>query len=151
VNNLYLINMPTKLLFVLLIFSMLACKNSKSDVIYDKYCKPIMSKIGLQNYTGKILTIANNACRKCAFGILKNNYKMKNLPIVLVYDTTVYGNILNKNSFQYSIPIDNDILARVNYPDIFGHRIYFIKDDKIINIKEINATNVDSLPLFLKQ
>jgi hypothetical protein len=137
-----------KIVRIFVVLTLVLSCSAKKDKIYDHYFKPKLERVGLGMYSGKIIVLANDACHKCSY-YLFNKKNILPCNTVIIYDTTVYGNILRPDSCHYFIAESDDVLARINYPNIYGHRIYWIELNRIKRVKELNSMNVDSIHFFL--
>jgi hypothetical protein len=134
----------------------LACKMQENEVstsssinLYKKYLKGnLVPDTGI--FSGKIICIANEACRKCGESILEN-YRLQNCREVVLFDSTVYFGFLKNQSCSKVVRMSNDKPSRINFSGISGHRIYFVYNDSITRVKELNPTNSDSMYLFLDE
>ena len=136
-------------LVVLISCNLQESKTTNSKNLFLKYIKKSLIINDSVKFTGKILSISNNACQKCSNWILENN---KNLPcgIILFYDTLVYRNHIIEKKCVKNFATNNDDVSRLNIKNINGHRIYYVENDVIVTTKEINAKNADSVFVFLK-
>ncbi len=125
------------------------CDKKKTDNRFEYYFLPRLNQIGIEKFSGNIISFSNDACRKCLYYLLKNKCELDSNTII-TYDTTVYNNLRPSKNCSVSMLMSDDLLARINYKGINGHRIYWINNNKVIKVKELNAMNVDSLYLFLQ-
>ena len=120
---------------------------------HDYYNKiePELAKLGLQDFNGKLIAIANDKCRNCSNWILDNGLDYGDT-VVIVYDAASHGKkgntAIGKHRFVQS---SNDKLARFTMPGVSGHRIYSIRNRRITHVQELNSSNVDSIITFIKR
>lgn len=119
-------------------------KNPNNPNMYLKYISPLLKEKNISNYEGRIFAIANDDCRKCSNWVLENCSNFKNM--IIIYDSTVYNYSLDINCSNF-IKINNDRISRINFPNekIYGHRLYWIKNDSIIKVKKITPQNVGNI------
>ncbi len=142
----------SKILVVVLFscfFILINCAENKTDKRFEYYFLPRLNQIGIKEFTGNIISFSNDACQKCTYYVINNKCELDSNTII-TYDTTVYNNLRPSKSCSVSMLMSDDLLARINYKGINGHRIYWINNNKVIKVKELNAMNVDSLYLFLQ-
>lgn len=133
-------------LSIILFFIMYCTK--KKDKIFKKYFQPKFSELGIKKFEGKVIAFSNDACRKCAFEIIRNHNNIDSNTIIF-YDSNIYGEKACSHLSCKVFSLKNDMFSRINIPNVIGHRIYYIMNNSIVKVKELNATNADSLNYFL--
>lgn len=134
-------------LLVLILFS---C-NRVNTPDYYKLLQPTLKELGLDNFNGKIIAIANDHCRNCSLWILDQKVDYGD-SVAIVYDVFAYGEMEKPaNSHHQLIESTNDKLSRLKVPNVIGHRIYTLRKNKITAVQELNSKNVDSVLYFLKR
>lgn len=141
---LHSISINSKLLLIGL-FALISCNSIEEENLFKKHLK---TELGIKGvFSGTIVSLADGACHPCAEAFIE---MIPNLPCN-------FHLLLDTNEFKVPRTVcpnkihgkDNDFTARINFPNIFGHRMYFVYNDSIVSVKEINSNNVDSVLVFL--
>lgn len=133
--------LPTKL--IIFIFILASCKKLNTNNFASELINKTMLRHNIIRNDYILIAIANDDCHDCGNFILNHNNKLGENTFI-IFDTLNY-NIPPISIGKNLIKVDNDSMARINVNDDFGHRIFYIKHNKIIRVKNINTTNVDSI------
>lgn len=132
-------------LLLISVFALISCDSIEKENVFKKHVK---SELGIDGvFSGTIISLADGACHPCAEELIE---MIPNLPcdFHLLLDTNEYK-VHHAHCPEKIHGKDNDFTARINFPNIFGHRMYLVQNDSIIFVKEINSNNVDSVLVFL--
>lgn len=135
---------------ILFITIFIKCDFNQESNIYLKYIEPKIKSLNIVSRNFKVIALANDACRDCGNKLLKNLYCF-DCSTILIYDAIAYSKPSANLGCAKYLEDNNDEIARIFIPNVNGHRIYWINDNRIYKVNEINSQNIDSLIVLLQK
>jgi len=135
------------ILVVLISGYLLSCQHVQKKTPKQSIIQKVYSDIGREPNAKNILLVPQNSCEHCREYVFSNYEKLKSKEIDIVYLTNEDTSYKPYNLKQLKVALIQPIEKSF---DLYGITLYQMKDDSIINIIELNSSNIaDELSLLI--